>query len=382
MAGEAAQRIHLSTPHMSGAEREYVDDAFRSNWIAPLGPHVDAFEREFAAAVGSPYAVALSSGSAALHLAMILSGVEAGDEVIVSTLTFSASVNPIRYVSARPVFIDAERGSWNLDPALVAEAIEARVRRGRPPKAIVPVHLYGQSADMAPIMEICERHGVIVIEDAAEALGATYRGRAPGTFGRMGIFSFNGNKIITTSGGGMLVTDDEELARHARKLATQAREPAPHYEHTEIGFNYRLSNVLAAIGRAQLKVLEERVQARRRIFDRYREGFADVAGIELMPEAEWGRHTRWLSTLTIDPETFGADRETVRLALEAENIEARPVWKPMHLQPVFRDFEVVGGAVAEDLFTRGLCLPSGSDLEPEQVERVVRVVRRAGGYDR
>jgi dTDP-4-amino-4,6-dideoxygalactose transaminase len=368
-------RIYLSAPHLSGREEAFVGDAFSSNWIAPLGPHVDAFEREFAALVDAPHAVALSSGTAALHLALQLSGVGRGDEVLVSTLTFSASVNPIRYLDAEPVFVDSEPGSWNMDPGLLADALDAAARRGRPPRAVVVVHLYGQTADMDPVVEACRRHGVTLIEDAAEALGADYRGRAPGTFGRAGIFSFNGNKVITTSGGGMLVTPDADLAAHARKLATQARDSAAHYEHSEIGYNYRLSNVLAAIGRAQLEVLEERVLARRRNFDHYAAALGDLPGIEFMPEAPWGRHTRWLTCLTVDPEAFGANREQIRLALEAENIEARPVWKPMHLQPVFAGCRSVGGDVAARLFERGLCLPSGSSLTETDLERVVAIVR-------
>jgi len=368
-------RIYLSPPHLSGREEEMVADAIRSNWIAPLGPHVDAFEAEFAERIGVAAAAATSSGTGALHLALRLAGVEAGDEVLVSTLTFAGSVNPVRYLGATPVFVDAERRSWNLDPALVAEAVEDRVRVGRPPAAVVPVHLYGQSADLEPILEVCAEHGVPVVEDAAEALGATYRDRPVGSFGRMSIFSFNGNKIMTTSGGGMLVTDEPELATRARKLASQAREPAPHYEHAEVGYNYRLSNLLAAVGRAQLEVLDDRVEARRAVFERYRDGLGDLPGLAFMPEAPWGRATRWLTTLTIDAERFGADREAVRLALERENIEARPVWKPMHLQPVFEGFEAVAGGVAEDLFRRGLCLPSGSDLGTADQDRIVGLVR-------
>ena len=369
-------RIYLSSPHMSGLEQQYVQDAFATNWIAPLGPHVDAFEHEFAAAVGSRHAAALSSGTAALHLALLLAGVGPGDEVLVSTLTFSASVNPIAYLGGRPVFIDSERCSWNIDPALLAQTVERKARQGKLPKAVVPVHLYGQSADLAPILAICGRYEIPVIEDAAEALGATYHGRAPGTFGKAGIFSLNGNKIITTSGGGMLVSDDAGFIAHARKLATQARDPAPHYQHSEIGYNYRMSNVLAGIGRGQLQVLEERVQARRRNFDFYQQTLGDLPGIGFMPEATWGRHTRWLTVITVDPAGFGADREAIRLALEAENIEARPVWKPMHLQPVFAGCEAVGGAVAEKLFRDGLCLPSGSNLTEADLARVVEVIRR------
>ncbi|WNG58564.1 aminotransferase class I/II-fold pyridoxal phosphate-dependent enzyme [Archangium gephyra] len=370
-----SQRIYLSSPHLGPLERGYVDEAFASNWIAPLGPHVDAFQAEFARCVGAPHALALSSGTAALHLALQRLGVSPGDEVLVSTLTFSATVNPIRYLGAAPVFIDSERTSWNMDPSLLREELEARARSGRLPRAVVVVHLYGQSADMDPILAACERYGVPVVEDAAEALGSTYKGRIPGTMGHAGIYSFNGNKIITTSGGGMLVSPDESLIQHALKLATQARDPAPHYQHSEIGYNYRLSNVLAAIGRGQLRVLEDRVAARRRNFEFYVRALAEVPGISFMPEAPWGRHTRWLTTLTIDPARFGADREAVRLALERENIEARPVWKPMHLQPVFAGFERRGGAVAEELFQNGLCLPSGSNLTLDDLARVVEVVR-------
>lgn len=372
-------RVYLSAPHMSGREIKYVQDAFESNWIAPLGPNVDAFEQEFADVVGAKYALAVSSGTAALHLALIEAGVGPGDEVLVSTLTFAASVNPIVYQGARPVFVDSERISWNMDPLLLAEELERRARWRQLPKAVVVVHLYGQSADLDPILAACEYFDVPLIEDAAEALGATYKGRVPGTFGLAGIYSFNGNKIITTSGGGMLVSHDGALVAHARKLATQARDPAPHYQHSEIGYNYRMSNVVAGIGRAQLEVLEERVQARRRNFEFYRQALSDVAGIEFQPEAPWGRHTRWLTCILIDPEEFGADRETVRLALEAENIESRPVWKPMHLQPVFREYERVGGEVAEDLFDRGLCLPSGTNLTEGDLQRVVEVIRSCAG---
>jgi dTDP-4-amino-4,6-dideoxygalactose transaminase len=370
-----AQRVHLSPPHMGNLEEFLLADAFASNWIAPLGPHVDAFEAEFAELVGARHAVALSSGTAALHLSLLLAGVGRGDEVFVSTFTFSASVNPICYLGATPVFIDSERTSWNMDPALLREALQQRARQGRLPRAVVVVHLYGQSADMDPIVEVCAEYGVALVEDAAEALGATYRGRAPGTFGSSGIYSFNGNKIITTSGGGMMVTADESLAQHARKLATQARDPAPHYEHSEIGYNYRLSNILAAIGRGQLSVLDDRVTARRANYDFYRHSLGNLPGIDFMPEAEWGRHTRWLTCITLDPAVFGCGPDEVRLALDAENIEARPVWKPMHQQPVFAHCDCFGGEVAEDLFSRGLCLPSGSSLKPADLYRIAAIVR-------
>lgn len=368
-------RIYLSSPHMGGDEFEFVREAFATNWIAPVGPHVDAFEREFAALVGSPHAVALSSGTAALHLALRMMGAGPGDEVFCSDLTFSASANPIVYEGAKPVFIDCDRATWNMDPARLAEALEDRARQGRRPKAVILVHLYGQSADIDPVLELCERHGVVLIEDAAEALGATYKGAAPGTRGRMGIFSFNGNKIITTSGGGMLVAADGALTERARFLATQARDPAPHYQHSQTGYNYRLSNVLAGIGRGQLRVLEDRVRARRANCAFYQAAFADLPGLEFMPEAAYGRATRWLTCIVIDPEKFGCDRETVRIALAAENIEARPVWKPMHEQPVFAGCDHFGGAVASDLFARGLCLPSGSNLHESDLRRVVAAVR-------
>lgn len=371
-----ASRLYLSPPYLSGEERAFVQEALASGWIAPLGPQVEAFEREFAETVGVPHALALSSGTAALHLALIEAGVRAGDEVVVSTLTFAASAFPIVYLGARPVFIDSERQSWNIDPDLLAEWLDQRARSGRLPKAVVLVHLYGQSANIQPIQELCQRYAIPLIEDAAEALGATYYGRAPGTFGLAGIYSFNGNKIITTSGGGMLVSHNAQLIAHARKLATQAREPFPYYEHAEIGYNYRLSNLLAAVGRAQLRTLEQRVQKRRWIFEQYRLRLQHLPGVEFMPEASWGQCTRWLSVILLDPNEFGATPETVRLALEAENIESRPIWKPLHLQPVFAGCETVGGAVAEDLFRRGLCLPSGTGMTEADIERVVEVVQR------
>lgn len=373
---ENPDRIVLSPPHLGDLEPAYVENAFETNWIAPGGPHVDRFEQEFADLIGSEGALAVSSGTAALHLALIAAGVGAGDEVFVSTLTFAASVFPVCYLRAEPTFIDSERDSWNMDPRLLAEALEKRARSGNVPKAVILVHLFGQSAEIEPIVDICERFEVTLVEDAAEALGSTYHGRAPGTFGQAGVFSFNGNKIITTSGGGMLVSDDADFLAQARKLANQAKEPAPHYQHAEIGYNYRLSNVLAAIGRGQLSVLESRVRSRRQNFEFYRDALADLPGITFMPEASWGRHTRWLTVLTVDANQFGATRDDIRLALEEENIEARPVWKPMHLQPVFDGCETFAGEVAEDLFHRGLCLPSGSSLGPSDLERISGIVKR------
>jgi dTDP-4-amino-4,6-dideoxygalactose transaminase len=369
------KRIYLSPPHLGAEELELVKEAFASNWIAPLGPHVDAFEKEFAAAVGAAHAAALSSGTAALHLALRLLGVRPGDEVLCSSLTFSASANPIVYEGATPVFIDADRATWNLDPNLLRDELRACAGRGRLPRAVIVVDLYGQCADYDPILEICGEYGVPVIEDAAEALGADYRGRAAGTFGKVGVFSFNGNKIITTSGGGMLVSADRSLVEGARFLATQARDPAPHYQHSALGFNYRLSNVLAAIGRGQLRVLPERVAARRRHYDYYQAALGWLPGVEFMPLAAYGRSNCWLTCLTIRPALFGGTREDVRLALEAANIEARPVWKPLHLQPVFAGCRVRGGAVAADLFEHGLCLPSGSSLSEDDLERVCAIVR-------
>lgn len=373
---QTKQRIYLSPPHMSGGERTYVQEAFDTNWIAPLGPHVDAFEREFADLVGAKHAAALTSGTAALHLAMILLGVGPGDEVLASSFTFSASVNPIVYQGGRPTFIDSDPVSWNMDANLLRETLDKRAKAGKLPKAVIVVDLYGQSADLDAIKEACDAYEIPFAEDAAAAVGTLYKGRHAGTFGKFGAFSFNGNKIITTSGGGMLVSDDEAMIAHARKLATQARDPAPHYEHTEIGFNYRLSNILAAVGRGQLKVVEDRVAARRRNFDYYTRHLGDVPGISFQPEAPWGRHTRWLTCMLIDPKEFGVDRETVRLALAEEEIESRPLWKPMHLQPVFAGTEHVGGAVSEALFRDGLCLPSGSDLTEGDRARVVDVIRR------
>lgn len=365
------ERIYLSPPDIGEAERRYVKEAFDTNWIAPLGPHVDAFEEEFCQRVDAAHGAALSSGTAALHLALRLAGVGVDDEVVVSTLTFVASASPVVHLGAHPIFIDSERTSWNLDPNRLADFLKRRAQKKRLPKALIAVHLYGQCADLDAIVELCQHYDITLIEDAAEALGATYRGQSPGTFGQSGIFSFNGNKIITTSGGGMFVSDDEALVERARKLATQARDPAPHYEHSELGYNYRMSNVVAGIGRGQIASLSDKVAATRRNFELYFDALADLPGIEFMPEASWGEHSRWLTCLTVDPEQAGLDRETIREAMVAQNIEARPVWKPMHLQPVFEGAETIGGEVAEDLFRRGLCLPSGSSLSDPQRRRVI-----------
>ena len=415
------KRIFLSPPHMSGAEMAFIAEVFDSNYIAPLGPMVDAFEHEFSETVGIRYTVALSSGTAAMHLAMRFLGVGKGDTVIASTLTFVGSVSPAVYQGAEPIFIDSDRQSWNMDPDLLAEELERCRKKGRLPKVVIPTDLYGQCCDMERITGICEAYGVPVVADSAEALGATYQkaegrrqkaegggeednkqgaeGREQGNEGQRGkvkgqnkenkrklvhagvgaraaVYSFNGNKIITTSGGGMLASDDREIINKARFWSQQAREPFPHYEHRELGYNYRMSNILAAIGRGQLHVLEDRVQKKREIFEYYQENLGNMPGIEFMPEAPYGRCTRWLTVTLITPETFGVDREVVRLALEAENIESRPVWKPMHMQPVFKGCRVVGGSVAEDLFERGLCLPSGTQLSREEQDRVIETIRK------
>jgi dTDP-4-amino-4,6-dideoxygalactose transaminase len=372
-------RIYLSPPDVGARERALLLDAFDSGWIAPLGPHVDAFEVELAARAGTAHAAALSSGTAALHLALRLLGVRQGDEVLTSTLTFAATANAITYVGARPTFVDSELASWQLDPELLAEALDARAAEGRLPAAVIVVDLYGQCADYDRILPVCATYGVPVIEDAAEALGATYRGRPAGSFGAAAAFSFNGNKIITTSGGGMLVSDDEELVRRARHLATQARDPAPHYEHSEVGHNYRLSNLLAALGRAQLEGLDAKVARRRAINARYHEALADLPGFALAPNADYGEPSCWLTCLTVDPAEAGTDREAIRLALLEREIEARPLWKPMHLQPVFGDCEAVGGSVADALFADGLCLPSGSTLTDTEQDEIVEVVRACAG---
>jgi dTDP-4-amino-4,6-dideoxygalactose transaminase len=367
-------RIYLSPPHLGEAELELVKDAFASNWIAPLGPHVDAFEQEFAAYLGVSHAAALSSGTAAIHLALRLLGLRPADEVICSTLTFAASANPILYEGGAPVFIDSEEATWNMDPTLLAEELDNCAVNGRLPRTVIVVDLYGQSANYEPILDACVRYNVPVIQDSAEALGATYKGRKVGTQGRCGIFSFNGNKIITTSGGGMLVSDDPALIERARFLAMQARDPAPHYQHSTIGFNYRMSNVLAAIGRGQLRILGERIASRRRNFERYKAVLGAAPGIGFMPLASYGEANYWLTCITIDPEKFGATREDVRLALANHNIEARPIWKPLHLQPVFAHSRVRRGSVAETLFARGLCLPSGSSLTDAELDCVCAII--------
>jgi len=377
-------RLYLSPPHIGDHELALVKEAFATNWIAPIGPHLEAFEAEVSSLVGIRHTLALVSGTASLHLALQLSGVRPGDEVWCSTLTFAGSANPIAYLGATPVFIDCEEHSWNCDPGLLAQALDDAARHSRLPKAVVVVDLYGQCADYEPIVAACSRHGVALIEDAAEALGARYRGKSAGSFGRAAIFSFNGNKIITCSGGGMLVSDDVELIRHARHLSTQARDPAPWYQHSEIGYNYRLSNVLAGIARGQLRVLEDRVLARRRINRMYQDQLGALPGITFMPMTDSSdgttRSSRWLTVIQVDPALSPVTAEELRLVLTEDNVEARPVWKPMHLQPVFAGTRVIGGSVSERLFANGLCLPSGSAMSNADIERVVGLIQRKMGY--
>ncbi|RLL42763.1 aminotransferase class I/II-fold pyridoxal phosphate-dependent enzyme [Oceanobacillus piezotolerans] len=371
-------RIFLSPPHMSGKEWKYLKEAFDTNWIAPLGPNVDAFEKEIAEKVGARGAVALSSGTAAIHLALSLLHIQKGDTVFCSTLTFVASANPILYQGAEPVFIDSEPVSWNMSPRALEKAFQASVIEGKLPKAVIVVNLYGQSSKMEEIIEICNRYEVPMIEDAAESLGTIYKGRASGTFGKFGIYSFNGNKILTTSGGGVLISDDVEELDKARFLATQARDPAPHYQHSTMGFNYRLSNLLAGVGRAQLEVLEERVAARRMIFETYKNKLNEFPDIHFMEELTDTHSNRWLSTFTIN-EGAGVKVKNILEALNRENIEARPVWKPLHLQPLFHKAKYFahkkGEHIAESLFKTGICLPSGSSLTEVEQQRVIQCIK-------
>jgi pyridoxal phosphate-dependent aminotransferase EpsN len=370
------RRILLSVPHMGPNEAGYAAEAFATNWVSTVGPNLTAFEKAFAERIGQP-AACLSSGTAAIHLGLQLLGVGAGDEVYCSTLTFAASANPILYLGATPVFIDSDYSTWNMDPAVLESALQDSARRGKLPKAVVVVDLYGQCADYERILAICGNCGVPVLEDAAEALGATYRGRSAGTFGAVSVFSFNGNKIITTAGGGMLVSADAELVAKARFLATQARDPGIAYEHSQVGYNYRMSNVLAGIGRGQLEVLDVRVAQRRGVFSRYKSAFASVPGFEPMPEAEYGTSTNWLSCFLVDEEQFGCTRDELIGYLDGEGIETRPVWKPMHLQKLFETAPRWGGSVAEDLYRRGICLPSSSSLRAEEQDYVIERILAA-----
>jgi len=394
-----SHRIYLSPPHMSGEELKFIQEAFNSNYIAPLGPQVDVFEKEFSEYVGIPHAVAVSSGTAAMHLALRLLHIGREDEIIASTLTFIGSVTPVIFQGAKLTFIDCDRTSWNMNPDLLKEVLEDRKKRGKTPGAVISTDLYGQCVDYKRILKICKEYNIPLIGDAAEAMGAKYRKLMDekqmtklrekdwvhaGVGAKAAVFSFNGNKIITTSGGGMLASENREFINYARKLSQQARENLIHYEHKEIGYNYRMSNILAAIGRGQLRVLDERVRRKREIFKYYQKALENLPGIEFMPEPGWSRSSRWLTVVLISPEEFGVDREKVRLALEIENIEARPVWKPMHLQPVFRVKEqntkqkqrtrVVGGEISEYLFNRGLCLPSGTAMLNSDLDRVIEII--------
>lgn len=368
-------RILLSPPDVGPAEREALLRAFDSGWIAPAGPELDGFEAELAAATDRAHAVALSSGTAALHLALIAAGIGPGDEVLVPTLTFVATANAVVYTGATPVFVDVDPATWTIDVNLVAELLDERRRTGRSaPAAVIPVDLYGQCADLAALLTLCAEHGVRVISDAAESLGARHAGRPAGAYGWVAALSFNGNKTITTSGGGALVTDDAEVAAHVRKLATQAREPVLHYEHTEVGFNYRLSNLLAALGRAQLASLDAKVARRREINTTYRAALADRPGVEVLRAGPGNEPSWWLTCVTIDAEVAGTDRDALIGALAASGVESRPVWKPMHLQPVFADAPRVGGDHAARLFADGICLPSGSSLSADDQQLVLEVL--------
>ncbi|HYJ65575.1 MAG TPA: aminotransferase class I/II-fold pyridoxal phosphate-dependent enzyme [Parafilimonas sp.] len=370
-------KIWLSSPHMGGKEKDFVDEAFAENWIAPLGPNVDGFENDIAAYLNDDvYVAALSSGTAAIHLALILLGVQKGDEVICQSMTFSASANPIIYQGAVPVFIDSENETWNLNPGFLEEAIKDRIKKGKKPKAVIPVHLYGMPCKLNEILKTANEYEIPVIEDAAEALGSLYFGRKAGTFGDVSCLSFNGNKIITTSGGGAIVSKNKELINSARFLATQARDKAPHYQHSQIGYNYRMSNICAGIGRGQMVVLDERVKKRREIFQQYKNLLNDISGISFQNENDGFFSNRWLTTILLNsastPNAINNDK--IRISLEAGNIESRPLWKPMHLQPVFKDAPYYGNGISDKLFKEGLCLPSGSNLTKEEFNRISDII--------
>lgn len=376
---EEKRRIYLASPHMGGLEEEFVKEAFSTNWIAPLGPNVDGFEKELAEFVGVTSAAALVSGTSAIHMALKAIGVEKGDKVFCSSLTFAASCNPIIYENGIPVFIDSEPESHNMSPLALEKAFKDCERLGEMPKAVIVVNLYGQSADMDKILELCNKYKVPVIEDAAESLGATYKGKHSGTFGEYGIFSFNGNKIITTSGGGMLVSNNEEKIRKVRFWSTQSRENERHYEHKELGFNYRMSNVVAGIGRGQLRVLEERIAKKKEIFETYREAFKEIRDIEMMPICEYGEPNYWLTTITLK-ENSKVKPIDIILALEKENIESRPIWKPMHIQPYYKEYDFYshneeGISIAEDIFNRGICLPSDTKMTENEQKIVIEIIK-------
>ena len=377
---EGNKRIYLASPHMGGLEEVFVKEAFDTNWIAPLGANVDGFEKELSEYVGSKTGAALSSGTAAIHMALKAVGVKKGDKVFCSSLTFAASCNPIIYEGGIPVFIDSEPESHNMSPVALEKAFKAYEEKGEMPKAVIVVNLYGQSADMDKIMEICKKYNVPIIEDAAESLGATYKGKHSGTFGEYGIYSFNGNKIITTSGGGMLVSNNEEGIAKVRFWSTQARDKARHYEHTELGYNYRMSNIVAGIGRGQLRVLEDRIAKKKEIFETYKEAFKEIEDIEMMPVCEYGEPNYWLTTITLNENSKVKPLDII-LALEKENIESRPIWKPMHIQPYYKEYDFYSHndedevSVSEDIFNRGVCLPSDTKMTKEEQERVIKIIR-------
>lgn len=373
------KRIYLASPHMGGIEQKFVKEAFDTNWVAPLGPNVNNFEKEVAEYVGAKDAAALVSGTSAIHLALKALGMKCGDRVFCTSLTFAASCNPIMYENGEPVFIDSEPESWNMSPIALEKAFIKAKEENKMPIAVIVVHLYGQSADIDKIMAICEKYNTPIIEDAAESLGAIYKGKQTGTFGKFGIFSFNGNKIITTSGGGMLVSDDSERIAKARFWSTQARDNARHYEHTELGYNYRMSNITAGIGRGQLRVLDERIAQKKHIFERYTEAFKDIKDIEMMPICEYGEPNYWLSCMTLKEGSIVKPLDII-LALDEMNIESRPIWKPMHLQPYYREFDFFSHndekvSVGEDIFNRGVCLPSDTKMSEEEIDKVINIIK-------
>ncbi len=377
---EENKRIYLASPHMGGLEEVFVKEAFDTNWIAPLGANVDGFEKELSEYVGSKTGAALASGTAAIHMALKAVGVEKGDKVFCSSLTFAASCNPIIYEGGIPVFIDSEPESHNMSPVALEKAFKDYEEKGEMPKAVIVVNLYGQSADMDKIMEICKKYNAPIIEDAAESLGATYKGKHSGTFGDYGIYSFNGNKIITTSGGGMLVSNNEEGIAKVRFWSTQARDKARHYEHTQLGYNYRMSNIVAGIGRGQLRVLEDRIAKKKEIFETYKEAFKDIEDIEMMPVCEYGKPNYWLTTITLNEKSKVKPLDII-LALEKENIESRPIWKPMHIQPYYKEYDFYSHndedkvSVSEDIFNRGICLPSDTKMSNHDMDRVIRIIK-------
>jgi dTDP-4-amino-4,6-dideoxygalactose transaminase len=368
-------KIWLSSPHMGGTELNYIHEAFDTNWVAPLGPNVNGFEEDLQRFTGAKHAAALTSGTAAIHLGLIILGVKAGDTVICQSFTFSASANPITYIGATPVFVDSELDTWNMSPQFLRKAIETGIANGKKPKAIIPVHLYGMPANMPEIVNIAKEFQIPIIEDAAEGLGSHINGKYLGTYGEIGVLSFNGNKIITTSGGGALISDHENYVNEARFLSTQARDNAPHYQHSKIGFNYRMSNISAGIGRGQMEVLDDRINRRREIFETYKNALKDIAAIQFLDEPNGYFSNRWLTTILVLENDSQITRETLRLALEQDNIESRPLWKPMHLQPIFSNDEFFGDGTSERLFELGLCLPSGSNLTELDLNRIIKQIR-------